>query len=527
MNLFIKSFLLSACSNVLKALLILFVVFLAIAGCKKDKKPADTTEPPVDIYMTFEQVNNQGKIHEYVICKLQGDTLNGVLSSLQDTTKILTPTFIIADGSTLKVNGVVQESGVTVNDFKKPVTYTLTRANGTTKNYTVNVTRYSGLPIFYVTTASPVVSKDNYVTGNLVVDVNDSPYSQDVTSIDLQIKGRGNSTWDMPKKPYRLKFNKKTGMLGFPAAKNWVLLANYADKTLMRNAIAFEMGKQFGADFTPSGRFVEVVMNGEYIGNYYMTQQVEVDPNRINITDIKSTDNTGDAVTGGYLLEVDQRLSEVNYFYTTHGLPINLNTPDATTTDQFNYIKQYIQNTEDAIFAANFADPVEGYAKYINVDSFIDWYLVKEIMKDNDAKDYSSIYYYKDRNGKLGMGPLWDFDLAAGNTDYSDCQYPTGWWIMNSPWFQRLFQDPAFKAKVKAKWNDLKGQKLPGILTFIDQTAKQLDLSQGYNFQRWDILHIYVWPNPVVTGSYLNEVKYTRDWLSQRISWMDQQISTW
>lgn len=513
--------------SVQKLLLILFVFFIASAGCKKEKKPVVNVDPPADIYMTFEQANNSGKINEYIICKLQGDTLTGVLSSLKDTVKTLAPSFIIADGSTLKVNAVVQKSGETVNDFKNPVTYTLTKANGTTKNYTVKIIRYSGLPIFYLTTASPVVSKDDYVTGNLKVELNDAPYQQDITSIDLQIKGRGNSTWDMPKKPYRLKFNKKTGMLGFPVAKNWVLLANYSDKTLMRNAIAFEMGKQFGADFTPSGRFVEVVMNGEYIGNYYMTQQVEVDPNRINITSIKATDNTGDAITGGYLLELDQRKGDVNYFNTTQGLPINLNTPDPITNEQFNYIKQYVQDTEDAIFAADFADPVNGYAKYINTDSFINWYLVKEIMKDNDGKDYSSIYYYKDRNGKLGMGPLWDFDLAAGNTDYSDCKYPTGWWIANSSWFGRLFQDPAFKAKVKAKWNDLKAQKLPGILTFIDNTAKQLDLSQGYNFQRWDILHIYVWPNPVVTGSYLGEVKYTRDWLSQRISWMDQQISAW
>jgi spore coat protein CotH len=512
----------------LKQLFFLLLLSAALFACKKEKKPDHTpVTPPQDISMSFDASSNGSKIHGNVTCKLDGDTITGVLTSLSDTTRILAASFVILDGSTLKVNGIEQKSGVTINDFTTPVTYTLTKPDGTAKSYVVKVIRYSGLPVFYLTTSAPVVSKDDYVTGNLTIDINDSPYPQTVTNIDLQIKGRGNSTWDMPKKPYRLKFNKKAEMLGFPASKNWVLLANYADKTLMRNSIGFEMGKQFGADFTPSGRFVEVVMNGDYIGNYLLTQQVEVDPNRVNITDISSTDISGDAVTGGYLLELDQRLGEVNYFYTTHGLPINLNTPDTPTPEQLAYIKQYIQDTENAIFADNFADPVNGYAKYINVDSFIDWYLVKEIMKDNDGQDFSSIYYYKDRNGKLGMGPVWDFDLAAGNTDYSDCKNPSGWWIMNSVWFSRLFQDPAFKQKVKAKWNDIKVSKLPGILTFIDKTAEQLELSQGYNFQRWDILKIYVWPNPVVTGSYQGEVKYTRDWLSQRITWMDQQISNW
>jgi len=505
----------------------LVLLSLTLFACKKEKKPVPPPVSTQDIFMYFDPAHNGSKVNEYIVCKLDGDTITGVLSSLKDTSRVLAATFTIDDGSKLAVNGVDQQSGVTINDFKSPVTYTLTKANGTTKNYVVKVVRYSGLPVFYLTTSAPVVSKDVYVTGNLSVDINDSPYPQTVTSIALQIKGRGNSTWDMPKKPYRLKFGKKTAMLGFPASKNWVLLANYADKTLMRNAIAFEMGKQFGGDFTPSGRFVEVVMNGEYIGNYLLTQQVEVDPNRVNITSMAATDVSGDAVTGGYLLEVDQRLGDSIHFFTTHGLAMNMNTPDGTVPAQQAYIQKYIQDTEDELFAADFADPVNGYAKYINTDSFINWYLVKEIMKDNDGRDFSSIYYFKDRSGKLGMGPVWDLDLAAGNTDYSDCKNPTGWWIMNSAWFSRLFEDPAFKAKVKAKWNDIKVAKLPGILTFIDNTAKQLDLSQGYNFQRWDILKIYVWPNPVVTGSYQGEVKYTRDWLSQRIAWMDGQISSW
>lgn len=506
-----------------KALFYLLFFLIVTAACKKEKKVDPPVTPP-DFTLAFYMDKNPGKLNEFVDCTIADDKISALLPSLSDDRSALVASFQVADGAVVKADGIVQTSGVTVNDFSKPVVYTVTKTDGSVKTYTASVLKYSGLPIFYLTTESPVVSKDDYVAGNLLIDAN-SQYQQDITSIDLQIKGRGNSTWDMPKKPYRLKFNQKTPVLGFSIAKNWVLLANYSDKTLMRNAVAFEMGKLFGADFTPKGRFIDVVMNGQYIGNYYLTQQVEVDTSRVNIVDIKSKDNTGDAVTGGYLLELDQRLDADFYFFTHHGLPMTINTPSAITPQQLDYITNYVNATEDALFAGNFADPDEGYAKYINVDSFISWFLVKELVKDNDGKDYSSIYYYKDRNGKLGMGPVWDFDLSLGNTDYSDCKNPQGWWVRNSVWFSRLFEDPAFKQRVKNKWNDLKAQKIPSLLTFMDQKATYLGSSQYHNFTKWDILNTYVWPNPVVTGTYLGEISYTKNWLSQRIAWMDAEIN--
>jgi hypothetical protein len=505
-------------------LLCLLLFLIITTACKKEKKAVVTPVAVPDISFYLKTANNLSNLHENVKAVVQDNKISALLPSFQDERSALVATFTIPQAATLKINGVLQESGVTVNDFTNPLIYTLTKSDGSVKNYTVSILKYAGLPIFYVTTSAPVVSKDDYVTGNLVIDPN-SQFPQDIRSIDLQIKGRGNSTWDMPKKPYRLKFNQKTPLLGFTTSKNWILLANYSDKTLMRNGIAFEMGKLFDSNFSPKGRYVDLVMNGQYAGNYYLTQQVEVDTNRVNITNIKTKDISGDALTGGYLLELDQRLGEDFYFHTLRNLPMTINTPGVITPEQLAYIHEYVQKTEDAIFADNFADPDQGYAKYIDVYSFINWYLVKEIMKDNDGKDYSSIYYYKDRNGKLGMGPIWDFDLAAGNTDYSDCKNPTGWWIKNSLWFSRLFQDPAFKLKVKNRWNELKTAKMPAIFDYIDHTSNYLGVSADYNFQRWDILHIYVWPNPVVTGSYVNEVAYTRNWLKTRIDWMDQQIN--
>jgi hypothetical protein len=328
----------------------------------------------------------------------------------------------------------------------------------------------------------------------------------------------------MPKKPYKIKFDKKASILGMPAAKNWILLANYADKTLMRNAVALSMGQQFSAASTPRYRFVDVVMNGVYQGNYNITEDAEINANRINIPELGPSDNSPDVITGGYFLEVDQRLDADTYWYTTKGLAFTMKDPDPITPQQLTYIQGYIQQTEDAIFAPNFADTVNGYAKYINVDSFIDWYLVKELMKDNDGLDFSSIYYYKDRGGKLVMGPIWDFDLSGGNTNYSDCQYPTGWWIKNSVWFSRLFQDPAFKARVEQRWHDLQATAIPSIYANIDYNARYINLSQQQNFQVWNILGIYVWPNVVWLGAYQPEVDYLKNWLKTRVAWMNANI---
>src|SRR5690606_2547891 len=150
-------------------------------------------------------------------------------------------------------------------------------------------------------------------------------------------------------------------------------------------------------------------------------------------------------ITGGYLVELDKREDE-DYIVKTdrRKLPFAIKSPDDVTAEQYNYIKGYLIATENAIYAENFADPVDGYAKYIQVESFINWFLVQELVKNQDAQSYSSIYYYKDRNGKLGMGPLWDFDLSMGNVDYSVAVNPLGWWIRHGPWFVELFKDPAF-----------------------------------------------------------------------------------
>lgn len=500
-----------------------FIVF--IAGCKKGT-PSIREENHIDIKtlagFKLEVKNNIGLFTSDITCEINENEIRAVIPGTETSNKLLAVTFN-DNNIKVKVDGVEQVSGKTVNDFSMPVTYEVIFANGTKKSYQFKVVDFTGLPIFYLTTEAPVTSKDNYVKGSLTINSN-SQFEQDAGPFSLEMKGRGNSTWGFPKKPYRLKLDNKASILGLTAAKNWVLLANYSDKTLMRTSFAFELGQSIGTDFTPHGIPVEVILNGVHLGSYLLTEQVEVNKGRIDITELKTGDIASDKISGGYLLELDERLDEDFWFKTNRRLPFTIKSPKEINQTQLNYIRNYIQDTENAIFASNFADPQNGYAKYINVNSFINWYLVQELVKNQDARNYSSIFYYKDRNGKLGMGPLWDFDLAIGNVNYSEAISSRGWWVRNGAWFNRLFQDPAFKQKVRARWDEVKNKEIAEALNNINNRATYLELSQRENFKKWDILNEQVWPNPQVLGSYEAEINQIKAWLKIRITWLDENL---
>ena len=174
-----------------------------------------------------------------------------------------------------------------------------------------NVTVDTGLPVAYLTTPAPVTSKDEWIPDASMVIV--TPGTLDILYRGtLSVKGRGNSTWNYPKKPYALKLDKKSEMLGMKKHKRWCLLANWMDRTLMRNAVAFEISRHTGLDWTPDGRFVEVILNGEHLGNYYLCEQIKVDKNRVDVAEPDPAD-----VSGGYIFELDSNYDEVNKFRPT------------------------------------------------------------------------------------------------------------------------------------------------------------------------------------------------------------------
>lgn len=371
------------------------------------------------------------------------------------------------------------------------------------------------LPVVRIDTDGgvPIVSKDDYVDAQLDVDPNGSGY--DAFSASMRVKGRGNTTWGLPKKPYKMKLDSKASLFGKPKEKDWVLLANYSDRSQLRTWAAQTMGHLTDLAWTPDSVHVEVVLNGTYLGVYQLTEQVEVKENRLDITEMEPEDTTGEAVTGGYLLEIDERLEQNNEpgFRTRRRRPIVIKEPEPANAAQFNYIRGYIQDFEDALYGPESADPDLGYQAYLDVDSYVDWYMVQELLKNQDA-NFSSVYFYKDRSAKLRFGPLWDFDLSMGTSAGIVPPDPEQWWVNqpNKPWTNQISADPTFRTRLNQRWDAIKPavDQLPQQLIDLGAT---LEGAVTNDAARWDYM---VEPDDTAT--------FLADWLTTRTAWFDAEI---
>jgi hypothetical protein len=352
----------------------------------------------------------------------------------------------------------------------------------------------TGLPTVYVDTegGKDITSKEEYVNASVKIRGTDKYESLDATA--CQIRGRGNTTWNWPKKPYLVKLDSKQSVLGMPKHKRWVLLANFMDRTLMRNLVSMKVSSMTNLAWTPRCVPVELVLNGEHKGSYLLIEQVRVDKNRVNITEMKPEDNTGDALTGGYLLELDFHYDNEVQWVDPHGhnnqwgdgIPFGIKSPDEddVTPQQTAYIKQYIHDAAEALYGPDFKDPEKGYAKYIDVDSFIDYWIVFEVMGNHELGNPGSVYMHKDRGGKLVAGPCWDFDWGVLSYSTSP-QARTGLINGNAIWYTRLRQDPAFEAKLIARFDELLPQ-LETIPDYMDECEKLLTASAKLNFAMWN-----------------------------------------
>ena len=404
---------------------------------------------------------------------------------------------------------------------KNPIEVTVDMAK-TIKAEFFNPDQFTGLPIIYVNTNGVAIdSKEDYVEG--VASIIGGENYPDLVEAEMKIKGRGNSTWWQGgvwgKKPYQIKFDDKTEVLNIPKDKKWVLLAELSDKSLIRNKISREMGDISRFDYVPKAEYVELFINDQHAGTYLIGQKVEESKNRVNVGD------------KGYLIEIDQtnRIDEDDVYFTTDGwskFPSNLfNIKEPSlelNSSEYNLIKNHIINFEEALFGDNFTDADLGYRAFIDLDSFIDWYLINEICKNQDAATYSSIYFNYIPGEKIKMGPLWDFDLAYGNVDYSNATYPEGFHIKSNPWYKRMFEDPYFNSLVKDRFLYYE-TNLDMLLNKIDLIEKYLEKSQQKNFEIWPILGQYVWPNPVYYDTHHEEVEHLKDWIKERMTW----LKTW
>lgn len=462
-------------SSIFRRIILIVGVFLVLYGCQNSTD--DDAEPILSKITSFSLSDG---VNIYEPFEMKGGNIfiiapTGDFSHMKAT--------FTHDGEKVLANSQEQVSGVTEVDFSsstEPVRYSVVSKSGHSHNYNVYL---FDLPVVFIETPNNVEikSKDDWIEGASIKIINTDG------SINLNastaIKGRGNTTWGYPKKPYTIKLDSKSEILGMPSGKRWDLLANWADRTLMRNTIAFAISNKTKAlEWTPRGRHVEVFLNGKFLGNYFFCEHIKVAKQRLNITKMNTeTDVEGDALTGGYLLEIDSHYDEIFKFRTKYrGLPVNLKYPDENVKNvQFEYIKEYINNLEE-LFQDEQRILSREYTQYLDVDTFIDFFLVHELAEYSGPSDnaYSS-HVYKDRMGKLKAGPVWDFDRTTFKPDVNDFMNRH-----NALWYGYLFKDPIYFARLKEKWNESK-LDFEEVLPQIDSVKRLIRRSANCTLKMW------------------------------------------
>ncbi len=419
-------------------------------------------------------------------------------------------------------------------------------AIGTAAQTDTQYVRLTNLPHVYLNTFSgyDIYSRDVMVYARMwYVDEQDN-----VTFYDsLQVRVRGNSTADLAKKPYKLKFKEKVKLLGKgrPNTKKWTLMANHSDKTLLRNALTSLMGERAGLVFNPAAKFVDLTLNGNYVGNYQISDQVDVRPHRVNVVeqDLPLTDDSN--ITGGYLLEADgfrdfsaspqgANLSPTGFYTMRKRVPVRIHYPDEDDIDrrQFNYINMFVRDFEARLFANNFTDSTEGYRPLVDSTSLANWYICTEVSANVDG--FFSTYFYKQQDDDhLYWGPLWDYDIAYNNDNRTDrggtnnterqLMKDYGYGTSNNgcrEWLERMWKDPWFARLVNRRYKELVDGGLEQYLNLqLDSLTELIDASQQLNYERWGI-NRRVLRERVLFSTYDEYVTYVRDFLHTHISYL-------
>ena len=418
----------------------------------------------------------------------------------------------------------------------------------------------SNLPIFVINTNTQAIPDEPKIMADMGVIWNGDGNRNHLTDPfnhyngKVGIETRGASSAGFPKKSFDIELWDVNGndidssLCGMPKENDWVLSAQYSDKTLMRGMLTFYLYRMMGW-YAPRFKPVELILNGEYLGVYILFEKVKRDNDRVNISKLQVTDIYGDELTGGYILKLDKNSGSSDPGWNSPYLPwpsgdsiyINYYYPDGNliTIQQKDYIRKYVDSFETALNGVNFMDTTVGYAKYANMNSCVDAFLIQEFSKSIDAYR-KSFYLYKDKRskgGKIVMAPIWDYDLSYGNVDFCDGMNVSGWqynfnylcggdYWLNPFWFERMNQDTFFIKKTRCRWEELRANLFTenSIDHWIDSVANFLGESQDWNFTIWPVMGSYVWPNYYIGQNYLEEVDTLKWWIHERMNWMDQNL---
>lgn len=422
----------------------------------------------------------------------------------------------------------------------------------------------SNLPIVVINTMGQSIPQEGKISAEMSI-VYNGPGSASLPTGPFNeyngpigIERHGSSSNSAPKKSYSFEFRDAFGedlnapILGMPAGSDWLLVANYFDKSLMNNVLSYHLGRAMGR-YAPRHRNVEVMLNGTYVGVYALVERIKRSANRLDLAKLQPEEISGDDVTGGYIMSIDRYWGSESGFYSAHPPAVHVNGqqvffryryPKANNIvpEQKAYLQAYVDSFETALAGPDFADPIVGYQAYADVGSFVDLFLLNELSRNVDGYRLST-YLYKDKNsrgGKLHAGPPWDYDLAWGNANYCDGSSPSGWAYQFGQvcpydgsqvpfWWARLMEDSTFVNALHCRWVELRDSVLSPayISAYCDSVAAQLEEAQQRNFTVWPILGTYVWPNPEpIPTTYAGEVQELKDFMNARWAWMDQHLPT-
>lgn len=372
----------------------------------------------------------------------------------------------------------------------------------------------------------------------------------------IGIEYRGSSSQSFPKKPFGFETWNENGedidvsLFGWPVEEDWILYPSFNEKSLMHNVLTMRLARQMGI-YASRTQYVEVILNGEYQGVYVLMEKIKRDNGRVDIARLDPDENSGDDLTGGYIIKIDKGTGTDNgSWFRDHQVANNKSQriryyyeyPSEPSPPQRAYIQKYVDDFENALKSDKFSDPTEGYRKYIDVKSFINIFLLNEVSRNIDGYRIST-FMYKDKdskNGKLTLGPPWDYDISYGNANYcqgnrfdlfayrfNDLCPDDGFQVPF--WWPRLMQDPGFLSELRDTY--LKERESGGIFSdenitkLIDGLQAELQQPQARNFQKWQILGQYVWPQPEpISRTWQGEVDELRTWLRKRLIWLDSNM---
>ena len=381
------------------------------------------------------------------------------------------------------------------------------------------------LPVLYINTenSTPITSKDYYLNATYYLDAKNIVGYENIGTkaepLTMEIKGRGNYSWSgFDKKPYRIKLADKQALMGMKKSKHFTLLAHADDsndrKGFMRNAVGFELSKLIGMTYTPDAKPLEVVLNGDYIGLYFLTENIRVDKDRVNIVEQEDEETNNEAITGGWLVEIDNyntdphiTITEGGYVYT---MWVTYKKPEVLSYQQEQYLTQQIKMLDNLIYGDKKSSELWNY---LDMDALAKFYIVQELT-DNYESFHGSCYLHKDigANAKWHFGPVWDFG-SSFNRDKNLYMYQGDVW--HNHWIPEICKFPAFMNRVKEIWNEFYNGNYSNIYTFIDAHKSLITQAASKDKERWPQYH-----GSQTLGTYIER---TTDVLRNNAAWLNQQ----